>query len=74
MSTDTSSASRTQCAQILAHLRQGRALTPLEALNKFGCFRLGARIWDLKREGHAIVTERVELENGKHVARYSLST
>lgn len=60
-----------QSAHILAYLREGHSLTPLEALNRFGCFRLGARIWDLKREGHDILTEMVEV-NGKRVASYRL--
>lgn len=60
-----------QGAQILSYLREGNSLTPLEALNKFGCFRLGARIWDLKREGHDIHTDLIEA-NGKRVASYRL--
>lgn len=61
-----------QSAHILAYLREGHSLTPLEALNRFDCFRLGARIWDLKREGHDILTEMVEV-NGKRVASYRLN-
>jgi len=38
-------------AQILAHLQKGLPITPLDALNLFGCFRLGARIWDLRHDG-----------------------
>jgi hypothetical protein len=60
-----------QSAHILAYLREGNSLTPLEALNRFGCFRLGARIWDLKQEGHDIHTDLVEV-NGKRVASYRL--
>lgn len=63
----------TQADQILAHLKSGETLTPLEALDKFGCFRLGARIWDLKREGHDIQTEFVEVGEGKRVAKYRLA-
>lgn len=33
--------------QILLHMLKGNTITPLEALRKFGCFRLGARIWDI---------------------------
>lgn len=66
--------STAQSAQILAYLREGNSLTPLEALNRFGCFRLGARIWDLKREGHDIHTEMVEVGGGKRVARYRLAS
>jgi hypothetical protein len=63
----------TQAEQILHYLQQGGALTPLEALDMFGCFRLGARIWDLKREGHDIRTDMVDVGDGKHVAKYYLA-
>jgi len=46
-------------------------ITPLDALEKFGCFRLSARIADLRDEGHNIVTLR-ETKNGKTYARYKL--
>jgi hypothetical protein len=49
----------------------GRSLTTLEALNMFGCFRLAARISNLREEGMDIHTEIVEI-NDKRVARYSL--
>jgi hypothetical protein len=64
----------TQSDQILAHLKGGGTLTPLEALDKFGCFRLGARIWDLKQEGHDIQAARVDVGNGKKVARYRIAS
>lgn len=34
----------TQNAQILHYLKQGKTISPLEALNMFGCFRLAGRI------------------------------
>jgi hypothetical protein len=40
----------------------------------FGCFRLGARIWDLKRRGEDIVSERYTTTSGKRVAKYFLQT
>lgn len=61
----------TQAAQILAHMQEGRAITPLDALNLYGCFRLGARIWELKRDGYEIVMELVE-RNDKRFASYRL--
>ncbi len=63
----------TQSDQILKHLRSGKHLTALEALKRFDCLRLAARIRDLKKEGHAITSTRVELPNGKRVASYRLS-
>ena len=46
----------------------------MDALRRFGCFRLGARIWDL-RNGHGmdIRTEQFRTESGKIVAAYSLN-
>lgn len=54
-----------QSDQILAHLQRGRTLTQLDALNLFGCFRLGARIWDLRRRGHRIESRTIETPSGK---------
>lgn len=62
----------TQTAAILAHLKTGRSITPLDALHDFQCFRLGARIYDLKQDGYNIVKEMVEVAPGKRVASYTL--
>lgn len=62
----------TQRARILAHLQGGKSITPLEALNLYGCFRLGARIWDLRNEGYDIEMELVKNQNGKRFACYHL--
>ena len=59
----------TQRNQILEYLLAGFSLTPLEALEKFGCFRLAARIEELRDMGYAIITNR--LSNG--VAEYMIS-
>ena len=60
----------TQCEQILEHL-QGGPITPITALNMYGCFRLAARINDLRAEGHKIKTE-TGTRNGKRYAIYFL--
>lgn len=65
--------SSSQKDRILDYLMEGHSLTPLEALNLFGTFRLGARIADIKAEGYLIRTERVkDPRTGKYYARYSL--
>ena len=46
-------------SRILLHLTRYRTITPLEALECYGCYRLGARIWDLRRDGHDISTKMV---------------
>lgn len=52
----------------------GETITPLDALNRFGCFRLGARIWDLRNAGMNIVNEWCTLKNGKKVAAYRIAS
>jgi hypothetical protein len=61
-----------QKSEILSHLRTRRSLTPLEALKKFGCMRLGARIWELKRDGHRIESVMIDVSDDKRVASYLL--
>jgi hypothetical protein len=60
----------TQTQRILAHLRKS-PIDPLTALRKYGCFRLGARVWDLKQQGFDI-RSRIVSEKGKKFARYLL--
>jgi hypothetical protein len=61
----------TQTDAIRAHLLTGAHLTPLEALDRYGCFRLAARIDELRKEGLDIETV-TETRNGKKFARYVL--
>ena len=61
-----------QSAAILNYLESGGSLSPIEALNKFNCFRLAARIDDLRKAGHDIQTEIFKDDNGKKYAVYSL--
>ena len=61
----------TQNHQILDYMAKGNSITPIDALNLFGCFRLGVRAFDLKKMGYNIVTKTVSI-NGKHFASYSL--
>ena len=58
---------------ILDYLKQGNTLTPLEALNMFGCFRLGARIYELKKANYRIEMKLKETPSGKHIAEYRLN-
>lgn len=62
-----------QTKSILEHLNSGLSITQLDALNMFGCFRLSARIYDIKQMGYAIdsVTE-TDHRTGKRYARYSM--
>jgi hypothetical protein len=56
---------------ILKYLETGASLTPIEALQTMGVFRLAARIEELRKKGHNILTENVK-KNGKEFARYTL--
>ena len=60
----------TQAEAILAYLKAGATLTPLEALDRFGCLRLGARCFDLRRKGEPVRSRFVATPSGKHVAQY----
>ena len=44
-----------------------------QALNLFGCFRLSARIYNLRQEGHDIIKRTITSDHGdKHFAEYTL--
>ena len=55
--------------RIRAHLLTHGSITPLEALREYGCFRLGARIWELRRDGFP-VEPTTEEQGGKRYAKY----
>ena len=45
----------------------------MDALSCFGCFRLAARIFDLRKAGYIINTEMIENEEtGVRYAQYTL--
>jgi len=60
-----------QTTAILDMLKRG-PVTPLDALQQAGCFRLAARIAELRQQGHDILTETVTTPTGKHIASYKL--
>jgi len=64
-----------QTAELLRLLRaRGEmGVTPLDALTQLGTFRLAARIYDLRRDGHDIWDMGQRTPSGKHVARYVLN-
>lgn len=61
-------ASQTQA--VLQHLKAGRTLTAIEALEQYRILRLAARVNDLRGRGEKIDTQMVT-DNGKRFARYS---
>ena len=58
--------------KIFNYLWTGGSLTSIDALNIFGCFRLSARIKDLRDLGWDIKKVMVE-RNGKRFAKYFLN-
>ena len=56
---------------VLEHLRRGINITPLDALEQYGCFRLAAIIHMLRQEGHKIKTKKIT-RRGKTFASYKL--
>ena len=58
-----------QKERILQYMRDFGSITQLEAMRDLGCMRLGARVYDLKRDGYAI---NKEMETSKN--RYGEDT
>jgi hypothetical protein len=52
---------------IKQELLKGRIITPMDMLNECGCYRLGARIFELRREGMDI---RMKPHKYKRYAQY----
>jgi hypothetical protein len=62
-----------QNEMILKYLETGKSITPLEALQRFRCFRLGARIYEIKEKyNRVIISEPYKTLDGKTVAKYTL--
>lgn len=51
---------------ILNYMREEGSIDPFSALMQLGCFRLAARIHELREDGHAIESELVHTETSKH--------
>lgn len=59
----------TQSMKILKYMMDFGSITPIEALKDLGVMRLGARIYDLEKQGFEILHER---ESGRN--RYGEKT
>ncbi len=53
----------TQKQFILRHLQQFGFIEPLTALREYGCYRLGAVIFNLRAEGYNIATEHLKAKS-----------
>lgn len=64
----------TQTAQILAYLQSGHSISQLHAYYLFQCTRLSSRIFDLRKDGHNIVSKNhYDPNTKKNFAFYSLA-
>lgn len=68
---------KSQSEMILHYLQtHKRGITPMKALERFGCMRLSGRIHDLRAEGYMIATNIIEVQNRNgeisRVAEYRL--
>ncbi len=65
-----------QNGMILDYLQKGHTLTQAEAISLFGCYRLGARIYEIREQGFDVRREMEQRVNrfGENVrfARYWL--
>ena len=70
MGTLTNETTMNQKSMILQFMRDYGSITPSQAIEEFGCYRLGARIWDLRHDGYDIKTQTVTRKNryGKAVS------
>jgi Helix-turn-helix domain len=54
-------------------LERGESLTAMDALHRFGMYRLATAIHALKAKGLPIVADTIETPGGARVARYRLT-
>jgi len=62
----------TQETKILNYMLKGNAITPIDALRKFDCFRLAARISDLRHSNYPI-TMKLVTRGKKTFASYTIN-
>lgn len=61
-----------QAQQILDYMQSGESISPIQALDMFGCFRLASRILELRNMGHKIKSDLYTNQFGKTFAKYTL--
>ena len=53
----------TQCERVLKYMHDFGSINPLQAMGDLGVMRLGARIYDLTRDGYHIARKMVTAKN-----------
>jgi len=64
---------RSQSDKILAYMQNGGAITAALAVDLFNCYRLAARIADIRQRGYIVKTQYRSTPNGGRYAVYSMS-
>lgn len=68
---------QTQTERLAAYLKEHKSINPLDAWKHLGIYRLSATVFELRRKGMNIVTNRVNVKNkfGEkcNVANYTLT-
>ena len=62
---------KSQNKQVLNWFKSGQSLTAKQAADYWGIYRLSARIYDLKEQGHPIKSE-LQYNGSKHWSKYSI--
>lgn len=64
----------TQEAAILKDLKRGKKITPLQALKKYGCFRLASRISKIQKDFEITIDRKMVKvgQKNKRVMQYFL--
>lgn len=57
---------------ILKHLQEEGPISGLEAMQRYNLYRLSSTIHQLRKQGHVIITEMIERDNGVRYAQYTL--
>jgi hypothetical protein len=52
-----------QADRLLSYLERGNSITALDAFKEFGITRLGARIFELRQQGHPVQSNRRTVTN-----------
>ena len=54
---------KSQNAKILSYLKTKKPLTTRDAQELFSCYRLASRVYDLRSQGHPIVSQTKKVGN-----------
>lgn len=62
---------KTQKERVLEFMEEGNSITPIEALERFGCFRLAHIIWEIRKDRHVYTRMITHPKYGTKFAEYS---